>query len=100
MVGLVGFVPLVSVALSVRYEQVGTPPGKPCSERVQADRWVSTGGPDGKMAKLCGLSWKADSSILLSPRARGSIKDPFPRTRTCPFSFAPGLLSLGIKRIS
>lgn len=70
-------------------------------------RRVKGSGEDqaGKMAKLCGLSWKADSSILLSPRARGSVRarylgTHFPGPGACLFSFAPGLPSLGTKRIS
>lgn len=66
-------------------------------------------GPRGKMAghraKLWGLSWKAQSSVPLSPKARGSIKVSsrhlgihFPEPGLCPCSFVLVLYPAWVQR--
>lgn len=70
MVDLAGLVPLLGVALSVRCEETETPPGKPCSVTVQADRRVQGSGED--QAQDGNALWSVmEVRLLHSPESQG-----------------------------
>lgn len=82
--------------------------GKQMSEcrRARGGREGQVARGQGHRAKHWDLSWEAQSSVPLSPKARGSAKarppasgDPFPRTRALSPFLCPWFAQCGYKEV-